>query len=566
VKAHALSITGRMQRLLFATSELPLSVTAWQNARVGAVRTEDPMAARTGRVRRAVGRALVDTTPLRRHAGFRRLWTGQLIASLGSQLTVVAVGYQTYRLTGSTAMVGLVSLGQLVPLLAGSLLGGPLVDAWDRRTVLLATQMLLAGGVAGLAANSMLTHPLLWPMFACTAESAAFQGVDWAARRSSLKRLVPPGDLAAALSVQSAAFQMTLVVGPAAAGLLIAHAGFSLVYWLNVAAFALAFLTMTRLPSLRPAGGGQPAGAASLIGGVRYLRSSRPLAGAFLIDLGAMVFGMPRALFPALAVTLYGGGAATVGYLNAAPGLGALAGSLLTGHVGRVCRTGRSVAVCVAIWGLAIMGFGLVRWLPAALALLVVAGAADVVSSVFRMMIVQQVTPDAIQGRVNSLMFVGLQGGPRLGDAEAGAAAAVAGPQFAAWSGGLLSVLAAVATCWAIPEFWRYRNETGLAHGPPGPATDLSSEPAGPAPGLPGLPGPPAARAPPRSGPGGSGTCAHARYTRPPLPPAPPKPAPPSRPATPAALASKTPSTRRPATAPGAPATAACPKPGSRPE
>jgi MFS family permease len=450
---------------------------AWQNARVGTVRTEVPMSARSGRVRRAVGRALVDTSPLRRHAGFRRLWTGQLIASVGSQLTVVAVGYQTYRLTGSTAMVGLVSLGQLVPLLAGSLFGGPLVDAWDRRKVLMATQLLLAAGVTGLAVNAMLPHPLLWPMFACTAESAAFQGVDWAARRASLRRLVPLADLAAALSLQSAAFQVTLVVGPAAAGLLIAHAGFGLVYWLNVAAFGMAFATVARLPSLRPAGGGQPAGAASLIGGVRYLRSSPPLAGAFLIDLGAMVFGMPRALFPALAVTLYGGGAATVGYLNAAPGLGALAGSLLTGHVWRVRRAGRAVAVCVAIWGLAIMAFGFMPWLLAALGLLVVAGAADVVSSVFRMMIVQQVTPDAIQGRVNSLIFVGLQGGPRLGDAESGAAAALAGPVFAAWSGGLLSVLAAVLTCWAIPQFWRYRNETGLAHG----AGEAAASEAGPA-------------------------------------------------------------------------------------
>jgi predicted MFS family arabinose efflux permease len=454
------------------------------------------MSAHPGRVRRAVGRAVVDISPLCRHAGFRRLWTGQLIASLGSQLTVVAVGYQTYRLTGSTAMVGLVSLGQLVPLLAGSLLGGPLVDAWDRRRVMMATQLLLATGVTGLAVNSMLGHPLLWPLFACTAEAAAFQGVDWAARRASLRQLVPPADLAAALSLQSAAFQVTLVVGPAAAGLLIANAGFSLVYGLNVAAFGLAFGAVARLPSLRPAGGGQRAGAAALAGGVRYLRSSPPLAGAFLIDLGAMVFGMPRALFPALAVTLYGGGAATVGYLNAAPGLGALAGSLLTGHVWRVRRPGRSVAVCVAIWGLAITGFGFVPWLPAALALLVVAGAADVISSVFRMMIVQQVTPDALQGRVNSLLFVGLQGGPRLGDAEAGAAAAIAGPQFAAWSGGLLSVAAAAVTCWAIPQFWRYRNETGLAHGAAegpepaaAPGASRPGEPAGRAAG-PGEPGP----------------------------------------------------------------------------
>jgi len=421
------------------------------------------MSALTRRARRGLGRAVVDTGPLRRHRGFRLLWTGQLIASVGTQLTVVAVGYQTYRLTNSTAMVGLVSLGQLIPLLAGSLLLGPFVDAWDRRRVLLATQVLLAVGATGLAVNAMLAHPLPWPMFACTAEAAVFQGVDWAARRASVRRLVPAADLAAALSLQSAAFQLTLVVGPAAAGLLIAHAGFALVYGLNVAAFGMAFLVVARLPQLRPAGGGQRAGVASLVGGVRYLKSSPPLAGAFVIDLGAMVFGMPRALFPALAVTLYGGGAATVGYLNAAVGLGALAGSVLTGHVWRVRRAGRAVAVCVALWGLAITGFGLVPWLPAALVLLVVGGAADVVSSVFRAVIVQQVTPDAMQGRVNSLIFAGLQGGPRLGDAESGAAAALAGPQVAAWSGGLFSVATAVVTCWAIPQFWRYGSDAGQA-------------------------------------------------------------------------------------------------------
>lgn len=406
--------------------------------------------------RRGISGVFVDTGPLRRHRYFRRMWTGQLVSQIGTQLTIVAVSYQTYRLTGSTAMVGLVSLGQLLPLLAGSLLGGPLVDAWDRRRVMLFTQVLLAVGCAGLMANALLSRPQLWPIFACTAEAAAFQGLDWAARRASLRRLVPPADLPAALAVQSAAFQVTLVVGPAVAGLLIAQVGFALVYGLNVASFGVAFVTVLLLPALPPEGGGRPPGLASLVGGVRYLRASRPLAGVFVIDLGAMVFGLPRALFPALAATLYGGGAVTVGYLNAAPGVGALIGSLLTGHVSRVQRVGRAVVICVVAWGAAITGFGLVPWLGAALALLVVAGAADVISAVFRQVIVQQVTPDDMQGRVNSLFFAGIQGGPRLGDAEAGAAAAIAGPQFAAWSGGLLSVLAAAATCWVLPEFWRY--------------------------------------------------------------------------------------------------------------
>ena len=158
---------------------------------------------------------LVDTGPLRRHRDFRRLWAGQLVSQAGSQLTIVAVSYQVYQLTGSTAMVGLVSLGQLVPLLAGSLVGGPLVDAWDRRRVMLVTQLMLAAGSAGLVADSLLHHPLLWPVFVCTAWAAAFQGIDWSARRASLRRLVPPADLPAALSLQSAAFQVTSVVGPA---------------------------------------------------------------------------------------------------------------------------------------------------------------------------------------------------------------------------------------------------------------------------------------------------------------------------------------------------------------
>lgn len=424
-----------------------------------------------------LGGLLLDAGPLRRHTGFRRLWAGQAVSQTGSQLTVVAVAYQTYRLTGSTAMVGLVGLVQLLPLLAGSLLGGPLVDAWDRRRVMLACQVLLAAGSAGLMLNAVSGHARVWPLFASTAEAAAFQGVDWAARRASLRQLVPLADLPASLALQSAAFQVTSVAGPAAAGLLIAHAGFGLVYGLDLVSFAVAFGAVWLLPSLVPDGGGHPPGIASLVGGVRYLRRSQPLAGVFVIDLGAMVFGLPRALFPALTATVYGGGAATVGYLNAAPGLGAAAGSLLSGRVGRVRRTGRAVAVCVALWGVAIAAFGFVSWLPAALVLLALAGAADVISSVFRMTIVQETTPDALQGRVNSLVFAGLQGGPRLGDAEAGAAAALAGPRFAAWSGGLLSVATAVLTCWALPELWRYQSRgiraaVAAARAQPAPAQD----------------------------------------------------------------------------------------------
>ena len=415
--------------------------------------------------RRLSGGILLDAGPLRRHRDFRRLWGGQLVSQLGSQLTIVGVSYQAYRLSGSTAIVGLVSLGQLIPLLAGSLIGGPLVDAWDRRRVLLFTQLMLAVGSAGLAANALSGHAQLWPLFACTAEAAAFQGLDWSARRASLRRLVPPADLPAAVAVQSAATQVSYVAGPAAAGLLIALTGFAVGYLLDVASFAVAFGSVLLLPALLPERGGQPASLASLVGGLRYLRASQPLAGAFVIDLGAMVFGMPRALFPALATTVYGGGVAIVGFLNAAPGAGALAGSLLTGRVGRVRGAGRAVVICVLAWGLAVTAFGLVSWLPVALALLAVAGAADVISAVFRMVIVQQVTPDRMQGRVNSLIYAGIQGGPRLGDGEAGVAAAIGGPQFAAWSGGLLSIAVGALTCWLLPGMWHYDSRRAAVPG-----------------------------------------------------------------------------------------------------
>lgn len=426
--------------------------------------------------RRLAGGILLDTGPLRRHRNFRRLWGGQLVSQLGSQLTIVAVSYQAYRLSGSTAVVGLVSLGQLIPLLAGSLIGGPLVDAWDRRRVLLFTQLMLAAGSAGLALNAAFGPARLWPLFACTAEAAAFQGLDWSARRASLRHLVPLGELPAAVAVQSAATQVTAVAGPAAAGLLLGHTGFALVYLLDVASFAVSFVAVALLPSLPPERGGERPSLASLLGGIRYLRSSQPLAGVFVIDLGAMVFGLPRAVFPALAATVYGGGAATVGYLNAAPGAGALVGSLLTGRVSRVRGAGRAVVICVLAWGLVITAFGLVRWLPAALALLAAAGAADVISAVFRMVIVQQVTPDQMQGRVNSLIYAGIQGGPRLGDGEAGAAAAIGGPQFAAWSGGLLSIVTGLLTCWLLPGMWRY--DSRAAAGPPDHAVHPDGRPA----------------------------------------------------------------------------------------
>jgi len=259
-----------------------------------------------------VPRVFADLTPIRRNRHFRRLWVGQLVSSIGSQLTTVGVAYQAYHLTHRTWIVGAVSLVQLFPLLVGSLWGGSVADARDRRRVLLVTQVFLAATSAGLALNAAFPHPALWPLFVCTAASAAFQGVDFPTRRAVVPMIVPGQDLPAALALQQILMQVAAVAGPALAGLLIAAAGRGVVFALDVASFAAALVAVALLPPLAPAGGGRKAGLASVTEGLRYLRGQRVLASTFWIDLDAMVFGMPRAVFPALASGVFGGGASVV--------------------------------------------------------------------------------------------------------------------------------------------------------------------------------------------------------------------------------------------------------------
>ena len=410
--------------------------------------------------RKPARRLLIDITPLRRSRDFRALISGQTVSVLGTQLTAVAVPYQVYELTRSSLDVGLVSLVQLFPLVIGSLVGGSVVDAVDRRRLLLVVESLAAACSAGLAVNADLV-PALWPLFVLPAVAATLSGFDSSARSAMVPNMVRRSEVSTANAMFQALFQLGAVAGPAVAGLLLAGPGIRFVYWMDVASFGASLLSVFLISPQRPGHGGHRPGLRSIVEGFAFLRGRQAIQGAYLIDINAMVFGMPRALFPALASTVFGGGAATVGFLYAAPGAGALVGALTTGWVGRVRRQGLAVIIAVIAWGLAITGFGLVRWLPAALVLLAVAGAADVISAVFRMMIVTQVAPDQMQGRVNSLIYAGIQGGPRLGDAEAGAAAAIGGPSFAAWSGGLLSVATAVLTCWLLPGIWRYDTRTG---------------------------------------------------------------------------------------------------------
>ena len=402
-----------------------------------------------------MARFVVDITPLRRYRHFRRLWAGQVVSGLGSQLTLVAVSFQAYSLTHSTLVVGLIGLAQLVPLLAGALWGGTLADAVDRRKVLCCTQVAMAAAVGGLVLNASMAHPAVWPLFVCSGAGAGFQGVDWPARRAALPMLVEPGDVTAAIALQTSIQQLALVAGPALAGVLIATIGLSAVFAIDVASYAVALVAALLLPALVPTGGGTPMGLRSMTEGFRHLRGQKLLSATYWIDLNAMIFGMPRAVFPALGAGLFGGGAGVVGLLYAAPGAGSLIGSLFTGWCSRVHHQGRAIAACVAIWGGTIALFGIVPVLWIGLSLLAVAGAADVVSAVFRQAVQQRAVPEHLQGRLSGTFFAVVAGGPRLGDAETGLAAAIGGPQFAVWSGGLACVMGVGVLLWRVPELWK---------------------------------------------------------------------------------------------------------------
>jgi MFS family permease len=419
-------------------------------------------------------RLLVDITPLRLSADFRWLFGGQLVSTLGSQLTVVAVPYQVFRITHSSFQVGLVSLTQLGPLVVCSLIGGSVADAHDRRRLLLVVSLLAGAMSAALAINAGLGHPTLWPLFVFTAAQAGLTGFYQPAYSAAIPNVVPTALLASAYALGQVLMQVGAVAGPAVAGLLLAGAGPSTVYWCDTASFLICFAGVFFVRALPPpASEGHRPGLRSIAEGLAFLRGRQALQGVYLLDINAMVFGMPRALFPALGTTVFHGGASAVGYLYAAPGAGALVGAITTGWVGRVHRQGRAVVIAVLAWGAAITAFGFSPWLPVALVLLAVAGWADVISAVFRNTILQLSVPDRLRGRLSSVQIAVVTGGPRLGDVEAGGVAAAIGTRLSVISGGVACIAGAVALALALPGFRNQHAGAGIGAAdsdPPAPS------------------------------------------------------------------------------------------------
>lgn len=421
---------------------------------------------RGGRSASAPSRLFVDFSPLRRYPAYRDLWLGFLVNTLGSQLTLVGVPYQVFRSTHSSLQVGLVSLAQLGGLLAGSLLGGVVADHFDRRRLLVLSQVLLSLTSLGLALNAA-SGGALGVIYLCSTAAAALSGVSSPTRSALVVHLVEREDIVRANALWQLLFQITVVVGPSLAGVLLGSFGLAALYAIDAVSYFATVVTALRLPrvEMEPGQGGGLS-LRSFTEGMSYLRGQRVLQAVYLVDLNAMVFGMPRALFPALALDRYHGGASVLGLLYAAPGFGALLIALFTGWAARVRRQGVAVVLAVTVWGLAITAFGAIPLLAVGLVCLAIAGAADVVSAIFRGTILQVEAPDELRGRVQGVQFAVVAGGPRLGDVEAALVAGALGLEASVVSGGIACLAGVVVLASRMRSFWRY--ETALAAGDTG--------------------------------------------------------------------------------------------------
>jgi MFS family permease len=410
-----------------------------------------------------LGRFFLDVSPLRDLPSYRLMWIGQSVNVIGNQVTRVALPYQVYVLTHSTLAIAGLTFAQLVPLLLFSLAGGSLADAVDRRRLLIVTQLGLASTSGALALVSLGSSPSVALLFVIAAIASAFQAVDGPTRSSAVPRLVPVSRLPAAIALGQLSFNAGSVIGPAIGGLILATVGVACAYAVDVASFGISILAITALPSIPPLVAGSRAGVEAIREGLRFVRTRRMILSTFAIDLNAMIFGMPSSLFPALALDVFHAGPIGVGLLNAAPALGAFLGAAVSGAVIRIRRVGRGIIVAVAVWGGAIVLFGLSTFsLPLALVFLAVAGAADVLSAVLRSSVLQLGTPDELRGRVSAIHLLVVTSGPRIGDIEAAAVASVIGAQLSAISGGVLCLFGVLAVARAYPELDRHEQGATL--------------------------------------------------------------------------------------------------------
>jgi ENTS family enterobactin (siderophore) exporter len=416
-----------------------------------------------------VGKLLADITPLRESPEFRRLWVGSSVASVGSQLTLVAVSLEVYRITSDSLYVGLLSIFALVPLVAGGLLGGAIADAHDRRRVALNSSLVMWAAVAGLALQAWLQVGNVWLLYALVAVQSGAQAINQPARSAIIPMLVRKELLPAANALSMVTFGLAMTAGPLLAGVLVASVGFGWTYTIDLVSFAFAFWALLRLPPMPPVKEAGKAGLRSVVEGFKFLGTRPNVRMTFVIDLVAMILAQPRALMPAVAALMIGGGETTVGILLASTAVGAFLAGLFSGPLGSVRRQGSAVVWAVMGWGASIGGFGLVvvlagrsgsegatLWLLPAALCCALAGIADSVSAVFRTTILQAATPDHMRGRLQGVFIVVVAGGPRIGDMLAGGGTKILSEGWVLLIGGVLCIVVAWAVAQRQSGFLKY--------------------------------------------------------------------------------------------------------------
>jgi len=405
------------------------------------------------------GSALIDLRPLTTSPAFARLWIGSTLSGMGGQLTVVAVMLHVFELTQSTFAVSMIAVAGLVPMVLAGLYGGMLADAFDRRTVALIAASVTFVSTALLAALAWTGMENVASLFVLSVVNSAANSIVMATRSAITPRLLPRDLLPAAAALQGVTVGIMVMAGPALAGVLVAFAGYAWTYSLDVLLMTSLFLGLWSLPRLRPEGEIVRPGLESFRDGVRFLRRAPNIRLQYLLDITAMTFGQPIALFPAIGAVLLGGGAITTGILTAAIAAGAFLSSLFSGPVGRVRRQGLGIERAIQVYGLSIGAFGVILlaatlgWMrPAdtgedsgavvlivlAAIVLAVSGASDNVSAIYRSTMMQAAVPDAMRGRLQGIFIVVVAGGPRVGALYAGTLATLTALWVPPLFGGIL--------------------------------------------------------------------------------------------------------------------------------
>ena len=404
---------------------------------------------------------VADLEPLRVSADYRRLWAGTTVAQLGQQMTAVAIAYQVWSLTRSSFAVGMVGAFSVVPLIVFGLYGGTLVDRFDRRLVAIVASTGLWLFSVVLVIQAVIGLDQVGLLYAVVGAQSACFAVNNPARQTIVPRLLPARLLPAANALTTLSFNVGFTVGPLAGGALIAIGdGFVLPYAVDAVTFLAALYALWRLPPVPPEVVVRQSTRHSLAEGFSFLRARTNVLMTFLVDLCAMVFAQPRALFPELADTVYGGGARTLGLLQAAPAIGAIAAGVSSGWLGKVQRQGLAILLCVIGYGASVAVFGLAGSLWLGVFFLALSGAFDMVSAAFRSTILQVAAPDELRGRLQGVFIVVVAGGPRVGDLTAGTLGSLVGPTLAVVAGGCACMAATAALAVRFPGFARYDART----------------------------------------------------------------------------------------------------------